>query len=351
MIKVYHRYLFRLWLADFALGFSVLSLLLIAGNLVKIGISLVELGPLLPSLFGSMLVYALPMACITACLSTLARCRADSQFTVLAASGIPVQSVMSPFVVAGLVLALGTFVSFEWLQPWAERSKRLYLSDLGASLLAKELSKRQSVLEVGGVSLRTFEGRDGSKPVVVHHWQGDRLEWEVVARDLQVDVRGIGREVDLHLHEASNIRYDGKGGLQILSSEHASDVLQADKFSFSESYRFVAISAMWEEMAAGSSGRLAELKGYFYEKCSMVLAPLLFALVSFNLAFLGERSSRLMGFLLGLGLVFVFYYPLLMFCKEAVENGFEPAGWLMQTANLGLLLLFVTGVGRLNRRI
>jgi lipopolysaccharide export LptBFGC system permease protein LptF len=69
------------------------------------------------------------------------------------------------------------------------------------------------------------------------------------------------------------------------------------------------------------------------------------------LGFLGKDSNRVTGFLIGLGLIFIVYYPLLLLGKKLVLDGMPLAFLWPQLPNITLLFIGVWGLKQLDHRI
>lgn len=333
----------------------MLNLLLLVGNLVRYG-SKVGVGhilPLLPALLPSMLTYSLPMATLTATISTLSGARQLNEPMTLASNGISLFQLMPPFVVLGFALCLLNGVSFQWLQPWSEGYKHQYLTSLGANLLESELKKPQTTLDLGQARVNLFEGGEGQRSAIIQHRKEGRITKEVFAPQARVEVDRENKEVAIHTQGSIRVvSYEGQHfGHATLDSVVPVRLPFKEKFRGKGSLRQWPLTRMWLAIQTGTHKKLNKLKAYFYEKLSLTLSPLLLVIAAFPLGFAGKDSSRITGFLLGLGLIFLVYYPLLIVGKKVTTSG-APLPWMwMQLPNLALLVLGIWGCRRLDGRI
>lgn len=355
-MKTYHRHLVGQWIYNFSLAFLVLNLLLLVGNLVKYGskVGITHILPLLPALLPSMFVYSLPMAGLTATISTLSRARQLHEPITLASSGIGLFKLLPPFLWIGLSLNLLTIASFQWLQPLGESYKTHYLGNIGANLLESELNKKQSTLQLGADSLSFFERGQGIRSAVIQHRENGRITQEVFASHAEVSIDRETKKVNIHT----------KGSVQVLDyqdQDHFGQLQFTDfppvqlsyleMFSSEQRYRQWPLTKMWAVIQSEQTDNLPKLKATFYEKLCMCISPILLIIASFPLGFLGKDSSRTTGFLTGLGLIFLVYYPLLIVGKKCVIAGLPLEALYPQIPNLALLAIGYFGLKHLDKRI
>lgn len=354
-MKTYHRHLLGQWIYNFLLAFCILNLLLLIGNLVRYGskVGVAHILPMLPALLPSMLVYSIPMAALTSTISTLARARQLNEPITLASSGIGVFQLLPPFAFVGLLLSVITAISFQWLQPWGEAYKHHYLSNIGASILESELSKPQATLNIGNKTINVFDRGDGKRSAVVQERKQGKIVKEVFALDAKIDIDRTKKEITVATQGKIHfINYDGKN----LGHGHAANVPIApypypERFSGEISLRQWPLTKMWQTLKDGTHPRWVKIQAYFHEKICLLISPILLVFAAFPLGFAGKGSSRFTGFLLALGLIFLVYYPLLIFGKSLISKQ-APLGFVwIQLPNLALLILGFWGCRRIEGRI
>jgi lipopolysaccharide export LptBFGC system permease protein LptF len=355
-LKTYHRHLIRLWSKNFLLAFVILNLLLLVGNLVKYGskVGVANIFPLLPALLPSMIIYSLPMASLTSTISTLAKTRQLCEPITLAASGIGLQKLLAPFISTGIVLNILTLISFQWLQPMGENYKHHYLGNIGAKLLASELKKPQANLQLGNDSLHFFEQKNGAKSAVIQHRENGSITQEVFAHQAEVLIDRNQKLISLKTTGKVQVLNYGEGsnfGQFSVENFPAVKLPYPEKYSGSKSYRQWPLTKMWTHIKSKKADNLPKLKAYFYEKLALSISPLLLVIAAFPLGFLGKDSSQTTGFFIGLGLIFLIYYPLLILGKKMVLTEIPlPFIW-PQLANISLLIIGFLGIKKLNHSI
>ena len=309
---------------------------------------------MLPALLPSMLVYSIPMAALTSTISTLARARQLNEPITLASSGIGVFQLLPPFTAVGFILSLITAISFQWLQPWGEGYKHHYLSNIGASILQSELEKPHATLNIGKTTISVYDRGDGKRSAVVQERDSSgRIVGEVFAAEAKVEIDQENKEITLTPYQKVDIFYYSgtEFGQANLNQPRQIHYKYPERFSGEVSLRQWPLSKMWQELNKGTHPRLVKIRAYFHEKICLLLSPLLLVFAAFPLGFAGKDSSRFTGFLLGLGLIFLVYYPLLIFGKKMLTGG-APVGFLwIQLPNIALLALGFWGCRRIEGRI
>lgn len=353
-MKTIHRYLLRNWLWDFTLAFSIISLLFLIGNLVQVDSNIGLILPIIPTLLPGLLGYTLPMASLTATISTLAKLRSEGEMTTLASGGVSFTQILRPFVLAGLVLAILTLVSFEWIQPPAERYRRSYLGNLGAKVLKMELAKKQCEIPMGDSTLFFFQNDVGARSALIQERSGGRIVKEMLADSVEYSIDEKARTISLNMRNMNAMYYAADGTFESFFCPQFGPFVRDYKETrpYSESPRFMPLSTLWRRMdGPGGKKELLEMKACFHEKLGLMLSPLVLGMAAFPLAFLGQRSSRLQGFVLAMALIFVLYYPLLNATKKLAMNGLEPQWLLLQLPNLAVLAIALIGLMVPDRRV
>ena len=75
----------------------------------------------------------------------------------------------------------------------------------------------------------------------------------------------------------------------------------------------------------------------FFSRLLFATAPFVFALIAIPIGLMGNKNSKAMGFIISLVILAV-YYMLLIMSINIAEGGFLPAGIIMWTPNLALLI-------------
>ncbi len=350
---VYRRHLLVRWGHDFLLCFAILSSLMLVGNLVRIGMGLSLVLPLLPALLPSLLVYLLPMCALTATLTALSRARAEGEFVALAAGGICVRGAAPPLLLAGTALSLFTLASFEWIQPAAEDYQRRFLARQGAMLIEQQLELKQVVIRTAEATLFFFESGAGGRAAVIQQRREGRIVRELFAGDVRVDLDRERHTMALDLKHSWALSYaEGHKGDVLPAGELHLPIPYHERTPYERSARVLPLSELLRRLSGpvGEKER-REIQAVLHEKLAFVASPLLFVLAAFPLAFSGGRAGRFTGFILGLLLVFAVYYPLLVLAKKQALLGNVPAELLLQLPNLVMLGIAALGWPLIERRV
>lgn len=289
------------------------------------------------------------MSALISTITTLSRARHLREPVTLAASGIRLQQISTPFIFIGVLLSLLTFTSFEWLQPISEAYKRDYLSNIGANILESELNKEQSSFKLQDDTLYFFQKESG-KAAVVQRRKDGKIESELFAENAEILINRKDKKLELQLDKVTLLNYQNKNPrfIKLYNLKHHFEY--PEHFSKQVSLRHIPLSKMYQQLQTGE-GNITKLRSYFYEKISLILSPLLLIFAAFPLGFLGRSTNRITGFLLGLMLVFLIYYPLLLIGKKMAQAGQQPAWLLLQLPNIVLLFIGTIGFTSLNRKV
>jgi lipopolysaccharide export LptBFGC system permease protein LptF len=355
-MKTYHRHLIGQWFYNFSLAFLILNLLLLIGNMVRYGssVGLANILPLLPALLPSMLIYSIPMAALTSTVSTLSRARQLCEPITLASSGVGLFQLLPPFLMIGLILNVCTAISFQWLQPMGDTYKKNYLSNIGAKMLRSELKKPQSTLQIGSDTLSFFDRENGQRSALIQHRNEQKIAQELFSNHAQLEILEDLKKIRITTFGKLHVTNYVKGNIEHLAWTDFPplELAYPEKYSKNTSPKQWSLTHMWNRILNPlPSDDLHLLKAYFFEKISLTMSPLLLILAAFPLGFLGKDSGRLTGFLLGLGLIFLVYYPLSIMSKNLAINEGLPPVLVLQIPNFALLIIGLWGLKRLDARI
>lgn len=357
-MKTYLNYITRLWVANFLLTFIIIDIILLIGNIVKYGSKngFSTILPMLPFFIPAMLIYSLPISGLVATIMTIAKTRRTKEPVTLAASGISMLQLLPPFITLGLFLSILTGVCFQWLQPMAEGWKRNFLGNIGANLIEDEIKKKNAEIKIGNYTLYTFENKLGSKSMILQKRKNGSITDEIFADEANIIVNREQKTIDLQVNKIKVIDYnDDKSitGSMTMEFHKPIPIPYQEKYSLNKRYRQMALTEMWELMKDPSFQDMKRCTAYFYEKLSVLLSPLLLVLVAFPLGFVGSPDSRASGFIVGLGMIFLCYYPLLIIGKKmGLSDSMIIPIWLcLQLPNIFLILFSFIGLTRLNQKV
>ena len=221
-------------------------------------------------------------------------------------------------------------------------------------MLKAELKKPQSTLQIGPDTLSFFDRENGQRSALIQHREDQKIVQEMFSNDAKVVILPSEKKIRIstngRLHVTNYI--NNKIGYLTWNDFPPVELEYPEKFSGTTSLRQMSLTAMWHRIEHPlKDDDLEKIKSFFYEKISLVLSPLLLILAAFPLGFLGKDSDRFSGFLLGLGLIFLVYYPLLIAGKNISLSGFISPAFALQLPNFVLIVIGLWGLKRLDARI
>jgi lipopolysaccharide export LptBFGC system permease protein LptF len=357
-MKTYLKYIFRQWLGDFLLAFIILNLIMIIGNIVRYSSKngFLAVIPMIPLFLPAVFIYTLPLGGLLSTITTVSRLRKKKETVTLASSGISIIQILKPFVIIGFILSIATGICFQWLQPLADGAKLNYLANIGATLLESELKKDHAVIELGNNRIYCF--KNGTKrSVILQLRKNGTIIDELFTDNANIIINREDKTIDLDMKSITRLQYNKKSQNSMRSVAKVSG-MPLVKLPFEEkhksrtSYRQMELNKMWEILNDDTKPYNKSLASYFYEKISIMLSPLFLVLAAFPLSFIGSVEAKTPGFLYGLAMVFLCYYPLLIFGKDlANKTDFIPISLCLQFPNIFLISLATIGLVKLNQKI
>jgi len=357
-MKTFLKYILRQWLGNFLLTFIILNLIMMIGNIVRYSSSkgfLVVL-PMIPYFLPAVFIYTLPLSGLISTITTISRVRKKKETVTLASSGVSISQILSPFVIIGLLLCIFTAICFQWLQPMADKAKQNYLANMGASLLENELQKDHAVIEIDNKTIYSFKN-ENKRSVILQKRKNGTIIDEVFADNADIRINREEKTIELEMKSMTFLEYDK------ISQNYMTSVIKIydlpllklpypESYSKKGSYRNMELSEMWNELNDKNKPFNKILASYFFEKISILISPILLVLAAFPLSFIGSADGKTPGFLFGLAMVFLCYYPLLIYGKDLSLNSKMIPIWLcLQIPNLFLLVFSSLGLMRLNQKV
>lgn len=362
-MRTLDRYVIREVISPFLLGLLVLTFVLIipfiielAETLIAKGVPwstvLVLMGTLLPQALG----LTIPMALLVALLVAFGRLSGDREVVAMLACGISPFRLLRP---VG-VLALAAWAATSWVMLWAipdaNQSYREITLRLVADRAEGEVRPRvffedfpNIVLYVGDVpqtggwqDVLAADTRDSNRPIVYLARRG-RMLVNRQARTIQMALED-GTRHTTRLDDAANyevVRFDRLVvGLDPESVFPRNGPARGDReLTIPELQRRAA-----EMVAAGESPHNPLME--IHKKFSIPAACLVFALIGLALGATSRRDGRLASFVLGMGVIFVYY--VIMWLGQSMAKGHLITPWMAMW--MPDLLLGAAGVGLLYRR-
>ncbi|MBF0243755.1 MAG: LptF/LptG family permease [Planctomycetes bacterium] len=352
-MKIFNRHLLAVWCGNFLLIFMILNVLLIMGNLVRLGSYMTLALPMIPVLIPGMLTFSFPMSALVGTITTLTGCRLKREFTTLAASGVGVVRGFHSLFFAGVLLSVLTFVNMQWIQPGAELLRAKYIGNIGARFYESLLENDQAQFVLGDFRLHVFKTDGGNRSIIIQEARNGRIAREIYAEKANISLDERKKVFSLSMQNVTFIAYSDSLELTTMNFATAHhEIPYTESFSEQAGFRQYSLTGLYSlikksEFTADEGVVAAE----FHQRVALILASLVLVLVSFPIVFIMGPENRLFGFLLGMAVIFGFYYPFLKQMSELVEGGISLPWLWPQLPNLLLLLAGGLGIRHLDRKI
>jgi lipopolysaccharide export system permease protein len=324
------RYLLRELVLPFGMALTLISFLLLMNKVLalvdlvlKHGVPLSTVAELVVYVMPATFAITVPMSLLVAVLLALGRLSGDLELVALRAGGVSLARLYPPLLALGLLASVGMLAFNETLLPRANESYKVLFYDV--------LRQRSDVALQEKTWIRDFEGlilyMDSRDPkthdlvglTILRPEQGNQpLQWIRAKRGRLVsDPSGYRLYLDL---------YDGN--LQTLSGPRGEDLTSLDFDSSrmdldiegalsqiqgqDRQPQEMSMREIWSALAAmpPGDGRRPHFLTEFHKKASIPFACLFFLLCGLPLGTLTRRGGRMLGFVLALSLIFVYYLTL-----------------------------------------
>ncbi len=171
----------------------------LANLVISKGVGLSVVGEILILTLPKVLSMTLPMATLLAVLTAFLRFSADSELTVLRASGVSLYQMSPPGLIFGLLVALLTAVFTIWLTPQANWRFKLQLLDLAKARADLAIEEQTFVRSFPGLVLYVSQltpGTDRMSQVFIHDGRSENEDSVIVAQRGRL---GLDREAGILL--------------------------------------------------------------------------------------------------------------------------------------------------------
>jgi lipopolysaccharide export system permease protein len=308
-----------------------------------------------------MLSMSIPMAALLASLTTFLRMSADSEITVLKASGVSLKQLLPPVLAFGLAAAVITAIFNVWLAPQANARFRAELMALAKARADLAIRERVFVREFPGLSI--YVGHlparsETMENVVINDRRSPGENTLVVARSGLLDVDLIQQTLLFRLHEGviDRMYQDRQSVDSIFFDTYELKISPGPEFESSGGYLNFGRSETPTGLLRAEAEKLKragndDYRVYLLEwhrRWSFPVAAFLMALVGTPLGASFRAKGRNFGLVVGL-IVFVLYYAAFSFGWTLGENGALPpflAVWTPVALSAAVVAWLFKGVDR-----
>ncbi|MDR1577622.1 MAG: LPS export ABC transporter permease LptF [Deltaproteobacteria bacterium] len=326
------------------------------------GVELKAIARVFVLILPKMLSMSIPMAALLATITTFLRLSADSELTVLKASGVSLSQLLPPVLIFGVTAALITGVFNVWLTPLANiqfRTETMALAKARADLAIKEqVFVREFpglTIYVGHLPLRS----ESMANIVINDRRSPGENTLVVAQTGLLDIDMARQTLLLRLRNGVIDRmFDNRQSVDsIFFDTYELKISPGPEFDDSEGI----LSLSRSERPTGElrplaakflkEGRETAYRIYLLEwhrRWSFPVVALLMALIGMPLGASFRAKGRNFGLMIGL-IVFVLYYAFFSLGWTVGESGRVPPLFAIWTPTLVMALLVLWLILGLNK--
>ncbi len=335
-IRILDKYIFREVFLTFLFGICAFSAVFIgSGTLFKIARYITDYGASLQAvvkifIFGlpAVIMWTFPMSMLLASLLTFGRLSSSSEITAMKSCGIGFGRIAAPAIIMGLIVSMCAIAFNEYVVPWANTAYRnvlyyeiqgnngmksqehIILKDINHDKIQRLVYARRYDSEsqtLQGITLQEF-GDDGQ---VSHVENADYAEWS-------------GNEWTMHNGMIYDIAAEGKNEhtmrfdtqkLPIKANPKQIVREQKDPEELTMKELKAQIAIMKTQYINTN-----KLEAELYQRITVPMASLIFALIGVPLGLQPTRNSSSAGFAMSVIIIF-FYYALMTMGNALARSG------------------------------
>ncbi len=341
MLRIIDRYIIREILPPFIIGLLVFTFILELPPIISQGERLIAkgmswgvVGQVLLTLIPQALGITIPMAFLVGLLIALGRLSADREAVALQACGVSLRRLLVPVGVLAMAATAATLYTMIVLVPAANQAFREIAFNIVGTRAETEIKPRVFFEDFPNIVLyvRESEGT-GWRDVFVADTSDPENPVTYIAKRGNVLLDRTNRTVQLALQDGTS---------------HKVGVKQPDKYEISRFETLLLsvnpdsvfprgglLKGDQEMTIAELRGRIMELEAQgerthnqviaIHQKFSLPVACLVFGLIGLALGVSNRRDGKLASFVLGIGVIFVYY--IIMYTARALAKGAMIPGW------------------------
>ncbi len=333
----------------------------LANLVISKGVGLTVVGEIMLLALPRILSLTLPMATLLAVLTAFLRLSADSELTVLRASGISLYQLSPPVFLFGALVALATALFSIWLTPaasWRMKAELLDLAKARADLAIEEQIFIRSfpglVLYVGQLSVSSRE----MSQVFIEDSRNPEESSVIVSQNGRL---GLDRQEGVLLFQLENgvidRFYRGRSSTDsIFFDTYELKISPGEEFEQDQGgagllmdRKEMSIGQLW---AAAGDPALADRSTHFslefHRRLSLPVTSFIMALIGLPLGASFRVRARNFALVMALG-VFIFYYTCFSLGCSLAESGALPVPLGVWAANMVLAVLGLYLLRRINK--
>lgn len=258
----------------------------------------------------AILVLALPVAILFATLFSLGKLSRDTEITAIRMGKVSFYRIMLPFIFVGIIVSYSAFYLNERVVPFANHQSENIIRRL---LLSQSFPYIQENIFFKGDASRFFFVRRYYKEMqLLEGILVYELSYDMYPRVLTAQ-KGYWRENKWHLQDGAVHKYDDKGYLvyeaRFNKMEIHIDFNPVDFFGEQRTPQEMSSKELIEQIKIFQKGGIdtKTLQTDYYFKFSIPFACLIFVLIGAPLSVRFGRQSAVVGVILSIVLVFIYY--------------------------------------------
>ena len=364
-LRILDKYIFREVALTFAFSICAFSAVFIgSGTLFKIAKYITDYGASLQAvvkifIFGlpGVVIWTFPMSMLLATLLTFGRLSGNSEITAMKSCGISFSRIAMPAIIMGFIVSMGAVAFNEYVVPWANTAYRnvlyyeiegnngmksqehIILKEMnGANIQRLAYARRYDaeVQQLQGITLQEF-GTDGK---VTHVENADYADWNG-----NIWTMHNGMIYDIASEEGKSehtVRFKNQV-LPISANPHQIVREQKEPEELTMKELREQIDIMKTQYVDTK-----KLEAELYQRVTVPMASLIFALVGVPLGLQPNRNSSSAGFAISVIIIFV-YYALMTMGNALARSGALPpllAVWLPNLIGLAVGAVLIRRAAR-----
>lgn len=335
-LRILDKYIFREVLLTFLFGICAFSAVFIgSGTLFKIAKYITDYGASLQAvvkifIFGlpSVIMWTFPMSMLLASLLTFGRLSSSSEITAMKSCGISFGRIAAPAIIMGLIVSLCAIAFNEYVVPWANTAYRnvLYYEIQGNNgmksqehIILKDIEKGQiqrlvyarlydaDTQTLQGITLQDFDA-DGQVRHVENaeyaEWSGN--EW-TMHNGMLYDIASEEGKSEHTMRFSTQVLPIRANPKQIVREQKDPEELTMKELK--------AQIAIMKTQYVNTN----KLEAEYYQRITVPMASLIFALIGVPLGLQPTRNSSSAGF--AMSVIIIFFYYALMTMGNALARG------------------------------
>ncbi len=336
-IRILDKYIFREVLLTFLFGICAFSAVFIgSGTLFKIAKYITDYGASLQSVakifvlgLPKVVIWTFPMSMLLATLMTFGKLSGNSEITAMKSCGISFSRIAMPALVLGFIVSIGAVAFNEYVVPWANTAYR--------NVVYYEIEGNQGVKSQQHVILKEIKDGNMQRLVYARLYDADSQTLQGITMQ-DFDEQGRVRHVEnaTYADYTNNVWTMHDGMIYDISAEEGES-----EHSVRFSTQVLPISANPKQIVREQKDpeeltmkelraeinimksqyvNTNKLEAELYQRVSVPMASLIFALIGVPLGLQPTRNSSSAGFAMSIVIIFV-YYALMTMGNALARSG------------------------------